>query len=174
MLRAPAGSGTRPTSDKVREAIFAILDRLHGPLAGARVLDLFAGSGALGMEALSRGAGHATFVDAGKAALAAIRGNLANLGVADRATVVGADALAFLARPPQAAWDLILIDPPYATDLAMRAVNSLAADHLAASATVAIEHDRRHIPPDALGSLLRTDQRRYGDTLVSFYVRGPI
>lgn len=174
MLRAPAGSGTRPTSDKVREAIFAILDRLHGPLAGARVLDLFAGSGALGMEALSRGAGHATFVDAGKAALAAIRGNLADLGVVDRATVVGADALAFLARPPQAAWDLILIDPPYATDLAMRAVNSLAADHLAANATVAIEHDRRHIPPDALGSLLRTDQRRYGDTLVSFYVRGPI
>jgi 16S rRNA (guanine966-N2)-methyltransferase len=174
VLRAPAGSGTRPTSEKVREAMFAILNHVRGPMAGARVLDLFAGSGALGIEALSRGASHATFVDASKLALAAIRANISELEglTTDQTTVVAASALAFLTRPCAAPWDVVLIDPPYATDLAQRAAAALTSEHLAANAAVAIEHDRRHVPPDELGSLLRTDQRRYGDTLVSFYVRG--
>lgn len=188
VLRAPAGAGTRPTSEKVREAIFAILQHLRGSLSDARVLDLFAGSGALGIEALSRGAANVTFVDSGKAALAAIRANLLKLDsfdseaesrgpgsgerISDRTTLIGGDALTFLARPQPAPWDVVLIDPPYASDLAIRAGSAIADAHLAANAAVVIEHDRRHVPPDALGSLLRTDQRRYGDTLVSFYVRG--
>lgn len=172
-MHAPHGARTRPTSDKVREAIFAILSSHGVAIEGARVLDLFAGSGALGIEALSRGAAHATFVDSGKAPLAAIRTNLAALELDQRASVVGSDALSFVARPSDLPWDLVFVDPPYASELAVRAVTALAPTNLAPEATVVIEHDRRHIPPDAVGSLHRTDDRRYGDTLVSFFARRP-
>lgn len=167
VLRAPAGAATRPTSEKVREAVFNILGRA---IESASVLDLFAGSGALGIEALSRGAVHATFVDSGKQAIKALTANLAELGIADRATVVQGDALRVRGVGP---WNLVFVDPPYASDLAVRAVAALSPESLAADATIVIEHDRRHVPPDAVGSLLRTDQRRYGDTSVSFYTRGP-
>ena len=166
VLHTPHGAATRPTSEKVRQAIFNILP----PIDGLEVLDLFAGSGALGIEALSRGAAHATFVDAAKPALAAIRGNLRELGVEDRATVLAGDAVALAARhAPRTPWGLVLVDPPYRSDLAVRAVGAIPAAHLAPDAIVVIEHDRRNVPPDRLGSLLRTDERRYGDTLVSFY-----
>jgi 16S rRNA (guanine966-N2)-methyltransferase len=166
VLRAPAGAATRPTSEKVREAVFNIL----GSVVDVRVLDLFAGSGALGLEALSRGAAHATFVDSARTALAAIRGNLRALGLDDRATVIAGDAIAAARQAPAAPWQLVFVDPPYRSDLAVRAVAALAPEHLAPGAVIVIEHDRHNAPPDALGSLLRTDQRRYGDTLVSFYV----
>jgi 16S rRNA (guanine966-N2)-methyltransferase len=165
VLRAPRGAATRPTSEKVREAVFNIL----GPCEGAHVLDLFAGSGALGIEALSRGAAHATFVDAGKPALAAIRGNLRELGLEDRAAVLAMDAVAAARLAPPAPWRLVFVDPPYASDLAARAVCALDPAGLAPGAVVIIEHDRRGTPPDTLGSLIRTDQRRYGDTMVSFF-----
>jgi 16S rRNA (guanine966-N2)-methyltransferase len=166
VLRAPPGADTRPTSEKVREAIFNILPDVEG----MAVLDLFAGSGALGIEALSRGAAHATFVDQGKAALTAVRGNLRELGLESRATVLSGDAVALAARHvPATPWQLVFIDPPYKSDLAVRSATALA--HLADDAVIVIEHDRRNAPPDQLGSLLRTDERRYGDTLVSFYAR---
>jgi 16S rRNA (guanine966-N2)-methyltransferase len=166
VLRAPGGAATRPTSEKVREAVFNII----GSIAGDHVLDLFAGSGALGIEALSRGAAHATFVDTARPALIAIRGNLRELGLEDRASVVAGDAVAIAARhAPAAPWRLVLVDPPYRSDLATRAVLALPCERLSAGAMVVIEHDRRNAPPDPLGSLLRTDQRRYGDTLISFY-----
>jgi len=169
VLRAPSGASTRPTSEKVREAVFQILDRILGPLDGIHVLDLFAGSGALGLEALSRGAAHATFVDSGKAAITAIRGNLRDLGLDDRATLVAGDAIAVARRPAAAPWRLVFVDPPYASDLATRAVLALPAASLAPDPVIVIEHDRRNAPPELLGSLVRTDQRRYGDTLISFY-----
>src|SRR3954453_13668244 len=109
-LKAPAGDGTRPTSDRVREALFSILgDRV----AGARVLDLFAGSGALGIEALSRGAASATFVDDAPAALRVLRANLEALG--EDAEVVRADAVRWLRAASGRAhqYDLVLLDPPY-------------------------------------------------------------
>ena len=165
VLRAPHGAATRPTSEKVREAIFNIL----GSVEGARVLDLFAGSGGLGIEALSRGAAHATFVDAGKPALAAIRANLRELGLEDRAAVLAMDAAVAAQRPPAVPWQVVFVDPPYASDLARRAVSALPTGSLAPGARVVIEHDRRGMPPESLGSLLRTDQRRYGDTMVSFF-----
>jgi 16S rRNA (guanine966-N2)-methyltransferase len=164
VLRAPPGSGTRPTSEKVREAIFNIVDA-----RGARVLDLFAGSGALGIEALSRGATHVTFVERSGAALKALTANLDELGIGDRALVIAGDALRIAARQPAAPWQLVLVDPPYRSDLAVRAIGAIPTEHLAPGAVVVIEHDRRNAPPDTLGSLLRQDQRRYGDTLVSFY-----
>lgn len=166
VLRAPKGAATRPTSEKVREAIYNIV----GEVEGIHVLDLFAGSGAVGIEALSRGAAHATFVDAGKPAIAALRGNLDLLGVAGRSTVHPGDAVAFAGRAqPAAPWGLVFVDPPYASDLAVRAVTALPAAALAEGGLLVIEHDRRHVPPDALGAVRRRDQRTYGDTLVSFY-----
>jgi 16S rRNA (guanine966-N2)-methyltransferase len=164
VLRAPAGADTRPTSEKVREAIFNILPDVEG----MQVFDLFAGSGALGIEALSRGATHATFVDQGKAALTSVRSNLRELGVEANATVLAGDAVTLAARHvPAAPWQLVFIDPPYRSDLAVRSASALA--HLADDAVIVIEHDRRNAPPDRIGSLLRTDERRYGDTMVSFY-----
>jgi 16S rRNA (guanine966-N2)-methyltransferase len=166
VLRAPAGAATRPTSEKVREAVFNIL----GSVEGDHVLDLFAGSGGLGIEALSRGASHATFVDAARPALIAIRGNLRELGIEDLATVVPGDAVVSAARhEPKTPWRLVFVDPPYRSDLAARAVLALPRDRLAAGAVIVIEHDRHNTPPETLGSLLRTDQRRYGDTLISFF-----
>jgi 16S rRNA (guanine966-N2)-methyltransferase len=166
VLRAPPGAATRPTSEKVRQAIFNILPDPDG----AQVLDVFAGSGALGLEALSRGAAHATFFEQAKPALVAVRGNLKDLGVEDRATVLVGDAVSLAARhAPPSPYRLVFIDPPYRSDLAVRAVLALPTANLAADAVIVIEHDKRNAPPDELGSLLRTDQRRYGDTLVSFY-----
>ncbi len=166
VLRAPGGATTRPTSEKVREALFNIL----GSVEGDHVLDLFAGSGGLGIEALSRGAVHVTFVDAARPALIAIRGNLRDLGLEARATIHAGDAVTVAAKhPPTVPWRIVFVDPPYRSDLAARAVLALPPAHLAADAVIVIEHDRRNAPPDSLGSLIRTDQRRYGDTLISFF-----
>jgi 16S rRNA (guanine966-N2)-methyltransferase len=172
VLRAPHGAATRPTSEKVREALFQILAH-RVAIEGARVLDLFAGSGGLGIEALSRGAAHATFVDSARAPLLAIRGNLADLALADRAEVIAGDAVAIAARAVNAPYAIAFIDPPYASDLAVRAATALPRASLADDAVVVIEHDRRNAPPEALGNLLRTDQRRYGDTLISLYGKAP-
>jgi 16S rRNA (guanine966-N2)-methyltransferase len=109
-LVAPQGRDTRPTSDRVREATFNALASL-GLLAEARVIDLFAGSGALGIEALSRGAAHCTFVEQARAALVALRTNVDALGLADRSLVAPMDVDRFLASAPPA--DLVLADPPY-------------------------------------------------------------
>ena len=116
-LVAPEGRTTRPTLDRVRESMFNALASLDA-IEGARVLDLFAGSGALGIEALSRGAEHVTFVDSDRAARSAIATNLATTGFADRALVVAASADGFLARsnPASDPHSLVLLDPPYGFD----------------------------------------------------------
>lgn len=165
VLRAPPGANTRPTSEKVREALFAIV----GDVEGGHVLDLFAGSGAVGIEALSRGAVHATFVDAGKPAITAIRNNLRELALAPRASVLALDAVAAARQVPAQPWRLVFVDPPYASDLAVRAVTALPAAALAPGSVIVIEHDRRGAPPEAIGTLLRTDHRRYGDTHLSLF-----
>jgi 16S rRNA (guanine966-N2)-methyltransferase len=163
-LKAPPGAATRPTSDRVREALFSIL----GPRTdGARVLDLFAGSGALGLEALSRGAANVTFVDEAAAAIRAVKANLAALG-ADAQTRRG-DALRFLgsASAAGAQYDLVFLDPPYrlAERLAQPLSEALPAV-LAPGAVAVAECDRR--APLALDLPLH-DERRYGDTLIRIY-----
>ena len=165
-LIAPRGDAVRPTADRVREALFSILgDRVQD----ARVLDLFAGSGALGLEALSRGAAAATFVDSSPAAIAALKANLDALG-AD-AEVHRADALRFLRAAPGKArhYDLVLLDPPYrlATRLGRELSEALPAV-LAPAALVISESDRR--APLPLELPLK-DERRYGDTLIR--IHGP-
>jgi 16S rRNA (guanine966-N2)-methyltransferase len=170
VLRAPAGDATRPTSEKVREALFSILGP---PSPEDAVLDLFAGAGGLGLEALSRGAAHATFVDSARPALEALRANVRALGVTARAAITAGDAVRLVATlrppPPAAGWRWIFIDPPYASDLAVRSAAAIPAAVMSADTEVVIEHDRRNAPPEQLGSLLRTDHRRYGDTFISIY-----
>jgi len=165
-LRAPRGSATRPTSDRVREALFALL----GELEGAHALDLFAGSGALGIEALSRGAASATFVDSAPSAVRAVRCNLDSVGI-EGCDVRRQDARAFLrnARTQGRQYDLVFVDPPYrrASGLA-RDLSPLLAPVLAPRARVAAESDRR-APLDL--ALPMSDERRYGDTLIR--VHGP-
>ena len=164
VLKAPKGENTRPTSDRVREALFSILgDRIHD----ARVLDLFAGSGALGVEALSRGAQNVTFVDDDRAAIAAIKSNLNALQAV--AQVRQTDALRYLnsARGGGAQYDLVFLDPPYrhAERLAPPLSEALPAV-LAPGAVAVAESDRR--APLTLQLPLH-DERRYGDTLIRFY-----
>ena len=154
-LQAPTGSVTRPTGDRVREAIFDILGSLVD-LEGAAVADLYAGSGALGIEALSRGAASCTFVDDAPAALAATTANLDTLGLAERAVVVRRDVLVFLEGEHH--FDLCLCDPPYdfsAWDVLLGRL----------SAPVAVLETRRRVTPPAGWENIRN--KRYGDTLVT-------
>lgn len=162
-LRAPKGA-TRPTTDRTREAIFNLVQHRLA-LAGADVLDLFAGSGALGLEALSRGAASATFVEQRGAALGTIRQNAAALGVADRCTVLRADALRFLEGTPDAAYALIFADPPYALD-ALARLPDLALAHLAPDGLFVLEHGPDHAFDDH--PALETS-RAYGQTVVSLF-----
>lgn len=161
---APPGAATRPTADRVREALFSVLgDRV----AGARVLDLFAGSGALGIEALSRGALEATFVDSAPAAVRALKANLQALGI--DAAVHRSDAFAALraARTAARQYDLVFLDPPYR--LAERLASGLTEGIeglLAPGGSVVSESDRR--APLALELPLR-DERSYGDTLIRIH-----
>src|SRR6266511_1196798 len=165
-LIVPRGSKTRPTAAKVREAIFNLLGPPPGP-----VLDLYAGSGALGIEALSRGAAAAVFVERDANALASLRRNLRELGVEERATVIGADVRTALRRlaASGAEFSWVFLDPPYARETEGVLAELSGADLLTACAVVIVEHDRRHRPPESVGGLFLTDRREYGDTELSFY-----
>ena len=171
-LRAPRGSLTRPTSDRVREALFGIL-AAGGAIEGARVLDLYAGTGALGLEALSRGAADATLVEASRAALGALRANVDALGLAARTRVVEADVERAAERiAASGPFDIVFADPPWALVDAGTAPRALAhivsAGALAAGGRVVLEHSSRTSPP-AVDRLVRVDTRVYGDTALTFY-----
>ena len=163
-LAAPSGRSTRPTSDRVREALFSIL----GPLDGALVLDLYAGSGALGIEALSRGAAGAVFVERDARVVAVLQSNLEALGVG--ADVRRTDTMAALrdARKRGETYDLVLCDPPYrlAPELG-RSLGEALVPVLAGGARVVTESDRRS--PLHLDDLPNFDERRYGDTLIRIH-----
>jgi 16S rRNA (guanine966-N2)-methyltransferase len=165
-LQAPAGAATRPTSDRVREALFSILGER---VAGARVLDLYAGSGGLGIEALSRGAAEATFVDSAPAAVRAIRANLEALG-AD-AEVRRADAGRFLrsASGEGRHYDLVFLDPPYRLAERLGRELSETLPGVLVPAGLAISESDRRSPLDL--DLTPTDERRYGDTVIR--IHGP-
>lgn len=160
-LVAPEGDRVRPTSDRVREAVFNALGSLD-VVRGADVLDLFAGSGALGIEALSRGAAAATFVEADRRALHAVRRNLEGTGLADRATVVAGDAFEALGRlAPGRRFGLALCDPPYRFDRWPELLAALPADLVVAESGAEVA-----APP---GWALER-HRRYGSTVVTFLV----
>jgi 16S rRNA (guanine966-N2)-methyltransferase len=167
---APVKGRIRPTAAKVREAVFSIL----GPgVGGLRVLDLFAGTGALGIEALSRGAAAAIFVEDHPESLKVLRRNLEDLALADRTTVWPlpvTTALKQLAGRGES-FGLAFLDPPYGGPDAVSALTALAGlPLLAPGARVVVEHSRRESLPEVCGGLTRLTVRRYGDTQVAFYL----
>jgi 16S rRNA (guanine966-N2)-methyltransferase len=177
-LEAPPSAGVRPTSDRVREAVFNLL--LHAGFAarvdgapvldGARVLDAFCGTGALGLEALSRGAASVAFLDNAPSSLAVVRRNLALLGEAEAATVVRADC----ARPPlappvaQSAADLVFLDPPYRQGLVAPALSALAERGWIAPGALCVVEEAADTPPDLPDGWAILDMRTYGETTVTF------
>ena len=168
---SPVKGRTRPTAAKVREAIFNILG---AAVAEARVLDLFAGTGALGIEALSRGAATAVFVEDQPSALKGLRRNLETLGLAERSQVLPLPVAAALRKLSArgAPFGLVFLDPPYGGEVAQATLAALAASPLLLpQAWVVAEHSRREALPETAGALRQQTLRRYGDTQVAIYVR---
>lgn len=162
-LQVPA-RGTRPTSERVREALFSLLDHLD-VVAGAHVLDLYAGSGALGLEAASRGAAAVTLVESSQPAADVCRHNAAALGLGSRVTVVGDRAERFVDRVPPAPWRLALLDPPYDVgEEALAGVLAALVGRLEEGAAVVVERSTRSPEPTWPAGLVRFDHRRYGET----------
>ncbi len=171
-LLAP-GAGTRPFADRVKQTLFAILEP---DLPGAAVLDLFAGSGAAGIEALSRGAARATFVERDAGAVRTIRENLRRTGLdGPSARIAQADVLTWLTRdgPADGPFDIVIVDPPYAETELLAAVLSRLGDHstgaLAADGRVVAKHFWRSAPPERVGLLASERVRRFGETALTFY-----
>ncbi len=167
-LVAPAGMATRPTADRIKESVFNIL---AGGIQGRRVLDLFAGTGALGIEALSRGAASAVFIDRAKPALSALRRNIQALELEDRTRIIHWNILKnlnCLISTPQHV-DLVFMDPPYKAGAVAPTLAALVAcGVLASGARIVVEHSIRESIPPAIDALTLADQRRFGKTLVSF------
>lgn len=165
-LQVPA-QGTRPTSERVREALFSHLDHL-GFTDGTRVLDLYAGSGALGLEALSRGAAQAVLVESARAAIAACRANAASTRLAGQVQIRGVSVLRYLAAgPPAEPFDLVLCDPPYADETTDEVLAALTAPGwLAEDALVLVERDARSTPPLWPAAWQAQPARRYGETVL--------
>ena len=160
-IAAPRGTRTRPTTDRVREAWMSMLQSV---LADARVLDLFAGSGGLGLETLSRGAVHATFVERSGSALKTLRSNIRTLGAEDESKVARGDALRFVEGIERGEYDIVLADPPYGSGAAEALARRFLRDPFAE--LLWIEHRVTDELPEAEGS----DARRYGDTVITRYL----
>lgn len=164
-LKSPTWEGLRPTSDRVRETLFNIL---APRMAGARVLDGYAGTGAIGIEALSRGAAHVTFVDEDRRAQALVAENLARCGISGGYAIIRASiarALVML-KTPLHTFDVIVLDPPYAAPIEDLPA---AGDLLADAGVLVLEHGRRRQPPDTAGRLARVREVRCGDSALAFY-----
>lgn len=172
-LASPDWPGLRPTSDKLRETLFNVL----GPaVAGARLLDGYAGTGAVGIEALSRGAAHVTFVDSDRRAVELVQANLLHCGVKERYAIIRVDFAGVAARLGQDRFDIIFLDPPYgagAMAAALAAAAGLASSHggplRARETRVVIEHARRDEPPAEAGQLRLTRSLSSGDSGLAFY-----
>jgi len=168
---AAVGPETRALSDRVKESLFGTLEAegVVGP--GKSFLDLFAGTGAAGIEALSRGSDRATFVEKDATALRVITDNVRRTRV-EAATVVRADVSRFLEQQPSAAFDAVVVDPPYASDVLGPTLARLAdpaAGWLAGGAVVAAKHFWRAAPAPQIGALERYRERRFGETMLTFY-----
>ena len=164
-LKVPSGSRVRPTSDKVKQALFNILgDRV----IDAAFLDLYAGAGGIGIEALSRGAKRVVFVDSSRDSLAVIRRNIEQLGFGDRANVVQATAEAFLKKKSEL-YDIVFLDPPYAEEM-QPLLELIGASGLIKQGTIVVaEHFKKQPSPQQAGSLSHYRDARYGDTVLAFY-----
>jgi 16S rRNA (guanine966-N2)-methyltransferase len=166
----PAGANIRPTADRVRESVFNILD--HGiadfSLDGIYVLDLFAGTGALGIEALSRGAAYCLFVENDAQARASIRQNVDNLGLTGCTKLFRRDATDLGTAPNREAFRLIFLDPPYGKNLSVLALSSAHRGRWLAPGSIAVVEDRRDVPLDLPANFEKLDTRSWGDTQATF------
>jgi len=162
-LVAPRGSATRPITDRVKETLFGILGER---VIDARVLDLYAGSGAIGIEALSRGAASCDFVEHDRRAVAAIRENLERAGVGEHASVHAVDVMRYLGHPPEDRYGLVFLDPPY-EERAILAPLERLGERLAPGAAVVVKHHWRTPIPEPPG-LGRWRERRFGETTLTF------
>ena len=167
-LHSPKGMMTRPTTDRVREAIFSII---ASDIAGARVLDLFAGTGALGLEALSRGAEHAVFVDQDSRAVRLIESNVALCNVRNRVTIIQGSVHQVIKRLTNQGntFHLIFLDPPSGKGYIEKTL-LLLSGVIGPEGLVIAEHHVRDVLPSQWEEWLRTETRRYGDTMISFFV----
>lgn len=163
--------GTRPTAEKAREAFFNILGK---EVFSAKVLDLFAGTGALGIEALSRGAKEAVFVDNNRLSERAVRRNIANLGLGNRAAIYRMEAIKALKLFSRKGYrfDIIFMDPPYGSNMAIKTLIEInRSNTLSNEGLVVVEHYQKDVLPQAAGELKMKRKEVYGDTAVSFYAR---
>lgn len=166
-IEAPTWDGLRPTSDKLRETLFNVL---AAQVRGARVLDAFAGTGAVGIEALSRGAAHVTFVEQDPRAVRLVASNLERCGIEDRHAIIRARLAGALARLGTHEFDIIFLDPPYGPRQLDEAL--AAADRLAGGGTlVVLEHAARDASPAETGALVRVRELKSGDSALAFYRR---
>ena len=163
-LTAPRDPGTRPITDRVKETLFGILGER---VPGARVLDLYAGSGAIGIEALSRGAVDATFVERALPALRALRANLERTRLGEQSHVEAREVERFLRDTTDQVWDLVFLDPPY-EERAIVAPLRAVVPHLARDATLVVKHFWRAELPEVEG-LETVRQRRFGETMLTFW-----
>lgn len=164
-LVTPTWTGLRPTSDRLRETLFNVL---ASDVPGARVLDVFAGTGAVGLEALSRGAAAVTFVEQDRRAVALIRQNLVRCAVSEGCAIVAREAAEALRSDRLDLFDIVFLDPPY-TSPARDAVMLQAAAHVAADGVLVLEHAHRQAPPQSIAGLALTRTLRQGDSSLAFY-----
>jgi 16S rRNA (guanine966-N2)-methyltransferase len=166
-LASVPGESTRPITDRVKESLF---DILGGFVEGARVLDLFAGTGSVGIEALSRGAREVVFVERDRRAIATVRRNLEATHLADRAHMVAGDAFAYVAQPPPEPFDLIYIAPPQYKRLWVQALQAVdRPGYLTPEGLAIVQVFPKEDEPVPLQQLERTEERKYGSTLLIFY-----
>jgi 16S rRNA (guanine966-N2)-methyltransferase len=167
VLKVPQSQTIRPTSDRLRESIFDILAHAYGdPVAGANVVDLFAGTGALGLEALSRGASRVLFVDDGTEARALLRANIEALGMGGVTRVFRRDATKLGQAPPGEVFSLALLDPPYGKGLAIRALASLVSGGWLAQDALVLVEEAAQIDIELPNGLVKEESRQYGDTQI--------
>ncbi len=167
-LAVPSGGDLRPTSNRVREALFNILSH---KISRARVLDLFAGTGAIGIEALSRGAGHCRFIERNRAAVAALRRNLEVCDLTSRASILRGEIPRVLSRLPESeTFDLVFVDPPYGQNVGEEVLRALGQTGLLSPHSVVVLEHRKTAPPlPRVGPLSLGRSARYGDTILSFF-----
>lgn len=167
VLKTPSSQSIRPTSDRLRESVFDILAHAYDdPVSGAQVVDLFAGTGALGLEALSRGAQRALFVDDGTEARALLRANIEALGLGGVTRVFRRDATKLGAAPPGEQFSLAFLDPPYGRDLATRALVSLVEGEWLTNNALIVVEEAADAPLNLPEGIIEEERRRYGDTQI--------
>ncbi len=164
-LKTPAGSRVRPTSDKVKQALFNILGER---MTGASFLDLFAGAGSIGIEALSRGAGRVVFVDASRASLQVVKQNIEQTGFEEQSQVVLSKVESFL-KKSSGSYDIVFLDPPYSDAMQPLLEQIAGAGILKPDSIVIAEHFKKQPSPASAGGLSLYREAKYGDTVLAFY-----